>query len=722
MCSDPRDASTELLERLVRAADFSEACSVILDHVVEDCGFERAVVVAHVCGTYRGAGWGVPDAAVRRAMAGAGAADCPLTPILDRTAPTFVGVPDRIVFSEIASLAVCPYMLESGRSGAAVLVDAGSVDDRVRRIQAAIERSGPVLVRLLEVEVLGAEVQRLGRRCDLLTGVVNSLADPVLLTDDQSHILFSNSRAEALFSTDDSDDEGRRRAIQINNQLFSSFRTRPVIGAGPVTGRELRLVDPSDGSSLQFESLSAPLPEPLATGGAVVTVLRDISDLKHAIAELEVQFKRSRVAEHRARRERDQLTVVLENAGDPIVVTDNRAKIVLMNREAERLFEAQEGERDGATSTTAVRANDTKFTGLISGFLLRNAGRWVETLELTDPETDAPLPVEVVSSKIFDARGEAVAIVSVLHDLTQVVENERLARELRKLNDGLEERIARATEELDAHNRRLEWQSRELEKASRAKSEFLANMSHELRTPLNAIIGYAALMSDGVYGELSERQHDALGKVHTASRHLLALINDILDLSKIEAGKMPVTIEDLRVDGLIKEIAEAVEPLVRDRRLSFTVDVGPDLPVLRTDRTKVRQILLNLISNAVKFTDRGSVEVAAALLEGGDAIRISVVDTGAGIAPAHLERIFEDFRQLDQSTTKRHGGTGLGLSITRKLVALLGGRIRVRSELGSGSEFTVELPLVSAPAAEGRILPLSLDTEVVRVEQPGGRR
>jgi signal transduction histidine kinase len=265
------------------------------------------------------------------------------------------------------------------------------------------------------------------------------------------------------------------------------------------------------------------------------------------------------------------------------------------------------------------------------------------------------------------------------------------------LNDQLEDRIRRATTELEEHNRRLEWQSFELEKAYRLKSEFLASMSHELRTPINVMLGYTALMREKIYGELSNQQDEALAKVYTTSQHLLELINDILDLSKIEAGKMPVHIEKVSLEALINELSETIDPMIRNRGLSYATDVQPDMPTLQTDRTKLKQILLNLLSNAIKFTHSGTVSVIAQLAPGGEHVRITVKDTGIGIKAEHLDMIFEDFRQIDQSRTREYGGTGLGLSITKKLLTLLGGVISVESTYGMGSSFTLDLPLTTDP-------------------------
>jgi len=289
-----------------------------------------------------------------------------------------------------------------------------------------------------------------------------------------------------------------------------------------------------------------------------------------------------------------------------------------------------------------------------------------------------------------------------VHDLTQAEENERLARELRELNEDLEDRIRRATVELEERNRRLEWQSFELQKASRLKSEFLASMSHELRTPINVILGYTSLMRERIYGALTDRQDEALTKTYQTSQHLLELINDILDLSKIEAGKMPLHLESVFIPEIIAEISESVQPMLRVKKLAYEAHVDNSMPAIRTDRTKVKQVLLNLLSNAIKFTQEGGVTVTAESLHDASVIRLTVRDTGIGIKPEHLDAIFEDFRQLDASHTRQYGGTGLGLSITRKLVSLLGGAVSVESEFGAGTRFTIDLPIVADERSERR--------------------
>jgi PAS domain S-box-containing protein len=686
-------ATSEPSDRLVRSTQPAEGLSLVLERALADSGLRRGMVVYEEAGSYRAIGLGLTDRSSRRIRDAANDEDTPLGDALRsgerRTVQASDGGSDPVI--------VLPLALPSRPAWGGVLLDQNAEAAAVEAVSQTFQRYAALLDRIRLVRELELENQRLRAQRVLLTAITNSLPDPVVLSDSRNNLLLANDRADQLFTTGPGDSEGRRRAVEMNNLLFSSFLTQAVISARDATPRELNLVDPDDGSDLLFEVLPVPMPDASPDGGHL-SILRNITDLKRAVTELELQFQRSRIAEERVREEWERLNATLENVGDPILVTDERSNIILMNREGERLFDVPPGSPLESRQRWAIRANDTKFTSVMSDLLLHPEHRRVEKVELHDPDTATEFPAEVVSSKILNSRGEPSAVVSVIHDLTQVVENERLARELRELNEQLEDRIRLATLELEERNRRLEWQSRELEKASRLKSEFLASMSHELRTPINAVLGYTSLMREEIYGELTTKQRNALDKINTASQHLLDLINDILDLSKIEAGKMPVYLEEVVLRQVLGELAESVEPLVREKDLEFGLVVEDGLPSLFTDRTKLKQILLNLLSNAVKFTSSGSV-----ILEGGrgddSTVRISVVDTGIGIKEEDLDKIFEDFRQVDQSPTREYGGTGLGLSITRKLIALLGGTIEVESRYGAGSRFSVDLPIRLSPGA-----------------------
>ena len=242
----------------------------------------------------------------------------------------------------------------------------------------------------------------------------------------------------------------------------------------------------------------------------------------------------------------------------------------------------------------------------------------------------------------------------------------------------------------------------QLERANRLKSEFLSSVSHELRTPMNAIIGYTKLMLDGLDGELTPQQQTDLFRVAQAADNLLGLINGLLDLAKIEAGKMELNVEEVSISEVTEEALELVRPRADEKDLELRSLVLSDLPRVWADRARVRQILANMLANAVKFTERGSVTVSAVAAEGW--VTISVADTGVGISPEAQAYVFDEFRQADSSTTRRYGGTGLGLAISRRLVTLHGGRIWLESEVGKGSIFHFTLPIRVRAGGETALL------------------
>ncbi len=237
----------------------------------------------------------------------------------------------------------------------------------------------------------------------------------------------------------------------------------------------------------------------------------------------------------------------------------------------------------------------------------------------------------------------------------------------------------------------IQEKSRQVEEASKHKSQFLANMSHELRTPLNAILGYTELILDGIYGDAPEKMRNTLERVQANGKHLLGLINDVLDLSKIEAGQLVLTLNDYSIKEMMQGVYIAVEPLAGNKKLEFKLDVPPDLPVAHGDERRLSQVLLNLVGNAIKFTDTGAVTMRASASDG--SYTIAVNDTGPGIAQDDQAKIFEEFKQSDSAQTKAKGGTGLGLSIAKRIVEMHGGKLWVESKLGSGSTFFFTVPL-----------------------------
>ena len=278
-----------------------------------------------------------------------------------------------------------------------------------------------------------------------------------------------------------------------------------------------------------------------------------------------------------------------------------------------------------------------------------------------------------------------------------------MTADLRQIYATIEETVRVRTQELHQSNTALERAREEAESANRTKSAFLASMSHELRTPLNAIIGFTRLVMRRSKEVLPARQYENLEKILLSAEHLLALINDILDLSKVEAGKMDLYLETFDLTTMLRDVETTVQPLVEKNANTLVVQCANNLNTMRTDLTKVRQALLNLLSNASKFTQQGTIGLTAIreVADGGDWVTLSVTDTGIGMTPEQMGKLFQAFSQAEVSTAGQYGGTGLGLTITRKFCQMMGGDITVESEEGQGSTFTMRLPAeVRAPKAE----------------------
>lgn len=387
----------------------------------------------------------------------------------------------------------------------------------------------------------------------------------------------------------------------------------------------------------------------------------------------------------------------------------------------------------GEMAPTAVLLVPLASDGLINGVLelgLPRApdGRTNDLLDLVTDDIGASLAAARYREQLQDALTET----QQLNEELQVQQEE-----LRTANEELEEQsralrasqamlenqqaeleqtnsqLSERTEALDQRNaalrraqRDLEDRADELQRASRYKSEFLANMSHELRTPLNSALILAKLLGDNPQGNLTAEQVKFAESIYAAGNDLLTLINDILDISKVEAGKLEVVVEEVSLPKLVQGLEDTFRPLAADKRLGFRVELQPGMPAtLATDRHRVEQILKNLLSNALKFTESGEVALTVSAAPGGGA-SFAVSDSGIGIAPEQQGLIFEAFHQADGTTSRRYGGTGLGLSISRDLTQLLGGTLTVESALGRGSTFTLQLPAASPQAGDPAPLPL----------------
>jgi signal transduction histidine kinase len=688
MRARPFQGAERALRRPSIEGDFGGALSRLVSEIAATTPFERVVVVAGFHDLH-GAGRGVAQSeiaafarALGRRIADADASDAdareedpPLAALASMRSPVLLHAPvGNDTSRERAS---------EGLTLVAV-VETDSGHPALRRVSDALRSATPTLVLAAELHALRTRLAETESLRSSAYGALDALPDPVLVTDARSHIVLSNRRATELFGDPELGDADRRHAVEANNLFLRAFQAKMLVNEEP-SGRAIVLVDPDDGSDLLFEVFALPAQDQYR-----VVVLRDVTDLNAAARELEVQFSRSVVAEHRARREGDRLDSIIQNAAVPIFVTDNDARIQLINREAARLLEPRPGTAPTSPRVRDLEANHAKLTDFVRDLLLHARARNEGRLELVEPEEARELTVLAVSTKILDERGEATAVVTVLHDLAHEVANHQLAR---------------TTGELTERNTRLQEQQSALERAARSKNEFLATMSHELRTPINAILGYNSLLRDGLFGQPTERQRDALDRMRTAAEHLLSLINDVLDLSRVEAGKVALNPADIEWVPFLEALSESLRPLAARKSLAYAVSIAPGLPGIRADPIRLRQVLLNLLTNAVKFTDRGWIELRVAPSHGRNRVQIDVTDTGIGIEETDLEVIFEEFTQVDQSSTREHGGAGLGLAISRRLIRAMGGSLTVTSVPGRGSTFRVELPLTPPSAPELSIGP-----------------
>jgi PAS domain S-box-containing protein len=404
--------------------------------------------------------------------------------------------------------------------------------------------------------------------------------------------------------------------------------------------------------------------------------LKDQERLLHEAAVRQIEL------EHRARflAQEARTAHIVSTAMDAIVVLDAERRIDVFNAAAERMFGRSATDVIG-NHVEQVIADEQLDRALTMASETGSDPNKAELHSLTGyRSTGDEFPLEVSVSGLDVAGDRSYAIIA--RDVTDRIRSEEA---LRTQADSL----ARNAAELRELNKELQERQEELERAMTARNRFYASMSHELRTPINAIIGYNTLLLDHIYGPLNEKQTHGLQRTHKAANHLLELVNDVLDLSKIEAGKIELTLQPVPFPGTIEDLFVTVRPLADEHATELHLHVDGDATTIISDPRRVRQILLNLLSNAIKFGRGHPIEVDLSL-GAPDHIEVAVTDHGEGIEPDDLPRIFDEFVQL--SNSQQLGGTGLGLPISKRLATLLGGELRVTSERGKGSTFRLKLP------------------------------
>jgi signal transduction histidine kinase len=686
------DAKLALAEFLLSSTDLQASARRAVDWLAAHARVQQAVVMAAEGGTGQVlpiVEHGVSPAAISEFSLSQDDEAHPLMIALDRAEVAyFDGTQPFRSPIERAPFHAFPLKAEGDLTASGLLLVTAAAPEPLPEVAWAARMLSRQVSRLLSRHTL-AET-RFGQERMLLYSIINAVTDPILLTDTEGKLIIANTHAEKLFAAPDDASEGWRRAVALNNMLFSAALSTSAVTHTELARRELLLVDPLEGSDLLFELLSSRAKDE-RQGTYVVSILRNITDLARAKEEIEESYRTLRLAQAEVRDERHRLDLIIDSVADPILVTDQEGDIVLMNEPAERLFNVPPNAPD--TAQRRVRGNGANLTSFVSNVLTRGGEqRYRGVIQLADPVTGRALPVEGLAGQILSEQGELMWVVTILHDLTEAFEKARLYEQLKQASAELEQKVQEATAELADQNELLRRQHIALEQASALKSQFLANMSHEFRTPLNAILGYTHMLLNGVTGPISEPQRKSLTRIDSNSRHLLALINDILDITRIEAGRMPLNLSTFSVADLISEVMAELEPIVKRSNLTVKTRTSGKVPLIKSDRQKVKQIVLNLLSNALKFTAEGTVSINGSYDVRTRQVAIAVRDTGVGIAEQDRAKVFEDFRQLDSSPARGYGGTGLGLSICRRLSQMLGGTIELESAVGEGSVFTLRLP------------------------------
>jgi len=515
------------------------------------------------------------------------------------------------------------------------------------------DRVGLTIALAEQNEQLTATIAKLEREREWVNAITQSVADPIVLTNLDNQILLQNKRAEELFSGSEEEEasEGKLRALKMNDLLFSAYLSSVSFLTSEIAGRDLTLVDPIEGSDVHFEVVSTPAYDSGGERIGMVSVFRDVTDLRKANEEMVRNLVKLQQAEAEARHERDRLNLIIENVGHPVVVGDANGHLLLFNRKAELLFE----QVDDPTPDTlaAIRANSVKLTSFISALASEPKAERQAEIELIDPETGNLMPMEITSVEIAGPRGQVSAVVSILHDLSSIRELER---------------------------RRVQQQLFESEKLA-AIGRLTASIAHEINNPLEAIKNSLFLLQSSE-NETNRRFLEIALKETERVSHIIA---QMLGFTR-SSGE----IEWVDVNELLDETLVLIDKKMRQAGTRVVREFQQELPKIHARAYQLRQVFLNLLLNAQQaIQGRGRITVKTTAIETAAEpwISVEISDTGTGISDEDLNRIFEPFF----STRKK--GTGLGLWVTQDIVRHHGGRIEVTSTLNRGTTFRIVLPI-----------------------------
>jgi PAS domain S-box-containing protein len=500
--------------------------------------------------------------------------------------------------------------------------------------------------------------------------IMENLADLVAVLDLAGRRIYNSPSYQGLLG----DADGLRGTLSFDEvhpddreRVEAAFKETVRSGVGQRL--EYRLVSRC-GRVRHIESQGSVIRDDRGRVANVVVVSRDVTERRETEARIEESERKYRE--------------LVEHANSIILRWSREGAVLFLNEFGQRFFGYAEGELLGCHVVGTIVPESEDGGRDLSSFMddiCANPAAYEQNVNQNMRRNGERVWVAWTNKVVLGDDGQVVEILSIGTDITE----RRLAEDaLRELNLTLERRVAERTVELAVARDRAE-------EADRIKSAFLATMSHELRTPLNSIIGFTGILLQGLAGPLNDEQTKQLGMIQGSGRHLLALINDVLDISKIEAGQIEIHWESVSVPDVVQRAAESVMPLAAKKGLSLVTRVAPEVGTLTSDARRLGQVLLNLLSNAVKFTEAGEVSLECRQDDGSVVFRVR--DTGIGIRHEDLETLFKPFRQIDTGLTRQHEGTGLGLAICKRLAERLGGTIGVESEWGEGSTFTVALPI-----------------------------